>query len=73
MGAGGSAAVKAWAGEAGGCGCAGATRPALTASVRGVTDALQVGTKKRLSGRTKKLTRRAMKLLSLLRYGGRAR
>jgi hypothetical protein len=29
-------------------------RPALTASVRGVTEALQVGTKKRLCGRTKK-------------------
>jgi hypothetical protein len=33
-------------------------RPALTASARGVPDALQVGTKKRLSGRTKKLTRK---------------
>jgi transposase len=32
-------------------------RPALTASARGVQEALQVGTKKRLSGRTKKLTR----------------
>jgi transposase len=32
-------------------------RPALTASVRGVSAMLQVGTKKRLSGRTKKLTR----------------
>jgi transposase len=33
-------------------------RPALTASARDVPDALQVGTKKRLSGRTKKLTRK---------------
>ena len=32
-------------------------RPALTASARGVPAALQVGTKKRFSGRTKKLTR----------------
>jgi transposase len=33
-------------------------RPALTASARDVPDALQVGTKKRLSSRTKKLTRK---------------
>ncbi len=33
-------------------------RPALTAAARDVPDALQVGTKKRLSGRTKKLTRK---------------
>ena len=33
-------------------------RPALTASARGVLDALQVGTKKRSRGRTKKLTRK---------------
>jgi hypothetical protein len=34
-------------------------RPALTASARGVLPTLQVGTKKRFSGRTKKLTRNA--------------
>jgi hypothetical protein len=34
-------------------------RPALTASARGVPSPLQVGTKKRFSGRTKKLTRHA--------------
>jgi transposase len=39
-------------------------RPALTASARGVPQALQVGTKKRLSGRTKKLTRRDMEALT---------
>jgi transposase len=33
-------------------------RPALTASARGVPEALQVGTKKRLPGRTKKLRRK---------------
>jgi transposase len=33
-------------------------RPALTASARGVAEALQVGTKKRLPGRTKKLRRK---------------
>jgi transposase len=33
-------------------------RPALTAAARDVPDALQVGTKKPLSGRTKKLTRK---------------
>lgn len=36
-------------------------RPALTAPVRGVRGALQVGTKKRPSGRTKKLTVKATK------------
>jgi transposase len=35
-------------------------RPALTASARGVTGARQVGTKKRSSGRTKKLTRKTV-------------
>jgi transposase len=35
-------------------------RPALTAAARGVAEVLQVGTKKRLPGRTKKLTRRDM-------------
>ena len=39
-------------------------RPALTASARGVLDALQVGTKKRLSGRTKKPTRRDMEAVT---------
>ena len=34
-------------------------RPSLTASARGVTGQGQVGTKKRPSGRTKKLTRRS--------------
>jgi len=36
-------------------------RPALTASVRGVPEPLQVGTKKRSPRRTKKLTRRGSK------------
>jgi hypothetical protein len=34
-------------------------RPALTASARAVREQAQVGTKKRSSGRTKKLTRKA--------------
>jgi len=37
-----------------------APRPALTAAARGVTRHRQVGTEKRLSGRTKKLTRKAI-------------
>jgi Helix-turn-helix domain len=36
----------------------GGLRPSLTASARGVTQPVQVGTKKRPSGRTKKLTRK---------------
>jgi hypothetical protein len=36
-----------------------ARRPALTASAAGVPGALQVGTKKRSTGRTKKLTGKA--------------
>jgi hypothetical protein len=37
-----------------------ACRPALTAAARGVTQPGQVGTKKRPSGRTKKLTRKTI-------------
>ena len=55
------AAVKAWAGNAQSLWQQPQRRPALTASAHGVPGALQVGTKKRSPGRTKKLTRKGRK------------
>jgi hypothetical protein len=58
-------AVKVWPGNGGACGMF-VRRPSLTASARASAGEVRVGTKKRLSDRTKKLTKEKMRDLSPL-------